>query len=389
MNSRHWSGVVLVGLAACWFTSCAPTQRPASQPAPTVAELPKGPVEELKIRPKPLPPGVSSRLQTVVEHVRQRDLLTTNAFWTIFHGILGLGPSVTLRDPESGKLVPALDYICSGGELRGLRFLPTKHGLDVQMGPLSVGQGHQDQFVAEMAQWGIAADRKFLVQGRDYTFMDFVKHSQMHARLRANQELSWTLVIVGQYLGTDSHWTNGAGEALTFEDLLRYELDAGVEDAPCGGTHRLFGQAWAYYLHTGRGHAATGSWREVPEKTRKYRDLARKWQNADGSFSTQFFRGPGNSQDKQLRINSTGHIFEWLALALSERELQETWVQEAANALCLMILDLKDGPIDGGSLYHAVHGLLIYAARLGDAEALGPCKPYLPFAPPPISRNGR
>jgi hypothetical protein len=341
-------------------------------------------VEELKIRPKQMPPGISTRLQTVVEHVRQRDLLTTNAFWTIFHGILGLGPSVTLRDPETGKLVPALDYICSGGELRGLRFLPTKHGLDVQMGPLSVGQGHQDQFVAEMIQWDIAPDRKFLVQGQQYTFMDFVRQSQMQARARAKQELSWTLIVVGQHLGTDCRWTNGAGEPLTFEDLLRYELDASVEDAPCGGTHRLFGLAWAYYLHTGRGQPATALWREVPEKTAKYRDLARKWRNGDGSFSTQFFRGPGNAPDKQLRINSTGHVFEWLALALSDRELQATWLEEAANALCLMILDLKDGPIDSGSLYHAVHGLLIYAARRGDVDALGPSKPYLPFAPPPV-----
>ena len=61
-----------------------------------------------------------------------------------------------LTDPDTKSRVNALDYICSGGEVRGMRFLQTKHGLDVQTGPTFVGQGHQDQYVAEMAQWGIA-----------------------------------------------------------------------------------------------------------------------------------------------------------------------------------------------------------------------------------------
>ena len=46
-----------------------------------------------------------------------------------------------------------------------------------------------------------------------------------------NQELSWAIVIIGEYLGTDIAWTNGFGEKLHFEDLVRYELDANVEGA--------------------------------------------------------------------------------------------------------------------------------------------------------------
>ena len=37
--------------------------------------------------------------------------------------------------------------------------------------------------------------------------------------------------------------------------------------------------------------------------------------------------------------------------------------------------------VDGGSLYHAVHGLLIYHARVFGAEKLGPLAPEVP--PPP------
>jgi hypothetical protein len=331
--------------------------------------------------PTPRTTGLQDRIESVIEHVRRRDLLTTNGFWTIFHGILGLGLQVPLRNPDTNERIPAVAYICQGGELRGLRFIPTKWGLDVQTGPLGVGQGHQDQFIAEMAQWGMPADQKFSVLGKDYTFMDFVRHSQMRARVKANQELSWAVLVIGQYLGPDVSWTNGAGEKLHLEDLVRYELDASVEDAPCGGTHRLFGLTWVYYLHLRKGGPKTGVWQEVADKTIKYRDLARKYQNRDGSFSTNFFREPGNAADKQLRINTSGHIFEWLSLALSEAELKESWMQDAANALALMILELQDSPIEGGTLYHAVHGLLIYHTRLYKSDIPGQQKPLVPLPP--------
>ena len=69
---------------------------------------------------------------------------------------------------------------------------------------------------------------------------------------------------------------------------------------------------------------------------------------------------------------------EWLALALTKQELAADWVQDAANALVLMILDNQHDPIEGGALYHAVHGLHIYRARMFGTEA-----PGLLMPPPP------
>src|SRR5262249_29876936 len=89
-----------------------------------------------------------------VQNVRDRDLLTTNGFWTVFHGILGLGPSVKLVDPVTREKFNAVDYICKGRPLEGLEFIPTEWGLDVRTtGPTGRGQGHQDYFIAEMAVW--------------------------------------------------------------------------------------------------------------------------------------------------------------------------------------------------------------------------------------------
>jgi hypothetical protein len=224
-------------------------------------------------------------------------------------------------------------------------------------------------------------DRKFIVQGKEFTFMDFIRHSKARARLTANQELSWTILIMAQFYGTECSWTNGHGEKLRLEDLLRYELDAPMDKAPCGGTHRLFGLNWVYHMHLNQGGHKVGIWKDILDKSVQHRDLARKYQNPDGSFSTDFFKGPGNSQDKLLRINTTGHTLEWLALALPDDQLKAPWVENAANALALMILDLQGSPIEGGSLYHAVHGLLIYHSRVYKSEALG-SDDLLPLPPP-------
>jgi hypothetical protein len=330
--------------------------------------------------PPPVPAAFKERIDAALDHVRRRDLLTTNGFWTVFHGILGQGFETTLLNPDSMEKVKAIDYICEGKPLRGLVFEPKGDaGLDVQTQPgFGIGQGHQDQFVAEMTQWGMPLDKKFVVNGKDHTFADFVRYSKTRTRVTATQELSWAILIVAQYFGTDITWTNEANEQVRFEDVVRYELDQPIDTAACGGTHRLFGLTWAYHLHMQRGGKKTGVWKDVADKIDLYKKQARQFQNPDGSFSTEYVSKPGNVPDTQVRIGTTGHVLEWLALALSDEEIREPWVQEAANALVMMILENRTDPIEGGSLYHATHGLYIYRARVFGTQVPGLLIPPAP-----------
>jgi hypothetical protein len=287
-----------------------------------------------------------------------------------------------LLDVNTGKRVNALDYIADGGEVRGLRFLPTPDGLDVETRPGTfISQGHQDQFVAEMVEWAVSPKRKFVVGGRNYTFMDFINNSKMRASAKVTQELEWSILIIGQHFGTDITWKNASGENVRFEDLIRKELDKPIDTAACGGTHRLFGLAWVYHLHLQHGGKTTGIWKDVAEHQTRYRVRAQELQNKDGSFSTDFFRAKGHAQDMQLRLNTTGHIFEWLSLTLSDEELQEPWMREAADALTLMFLEIQQSPMEGGTLYHAAHGLLIYYSRMYGPDKLGPLAPHVPLKP--------
>jgi hypothetical protein len=354
----------------------APAVPTASAPAPAPAPAPA--------QPAPVT-GIRERIDAALTNVHQRDLLTTHSFWTIFHGILGTGLDATLLDPESRTRVNAIDYIRQGGSVRGLQFIPTAHGLDVRTGPQYVGQGHQDQFVAEMAQWGLPADTKFLVLGKEYTLLDFVRHTQARASVTADQELSWAILVIGQYVGTKAEWTNAAGEKLRFEDLVRYELNQPIDSAPCGGTHRLFGLSWVYHLHLRQGGRMTDVWKDVADRTAHYQKLARQYQNADGSFSTKYLAGPGNAQEMGLRIGTTGHVLEWLSLSLPNAELRADWMQQAASTLALMILDSQGQPVEGGALYHAAHGLHLYRDRVYGRPASASRGSLVPLPPEPIS----
>jgi hypothetical protein len=322
----------------------------------------------LSVHPAPaLPNGILPRINDALKNVENRDLLASHAFWTIFHGILGLGPDVLLLDERTGARVKALDRVCSGlGGIRGLEFIPTADGLDVLSTPgTGVGQGHQDQFVAEMVQWGVSPDRPVFVDGKRFTFTDLFRHSKARASVTKNQELSWAIVIISDHFGTDQAWTNQFGEKVTFEDLIRFELDQPIgETAACGGTHRLFGLSWAWHRHHERGGKAVGVWKDLVDKTELYKKNAHEFQNSDGSFSTAYVSKRESKRELGPRIAGTGHVLEWLALALTDDELRQPWVEEAASALAQMILENQNNPIDGGALYHAVHGLYMYRARV-------------------------
>lgn len=228
-------------------TTTAATKQ-ATTEAPDVAET--ATQEKQPAAPAPPADPLRIRIEAALTSVHNRDLLTTNSFWTVFHGILGMGPqSTTLKDPETGKRYNALDFVFSedGARIRGLVFTPTAHGVDVQTVGLGAmpgvkeheAQGHQDQFLAEMIQWGVPADRPVRIAGfpeRTFKLQDFVEESKARCRIDERQELSWCLIVVADYGGgTEAVWTNKYGQKLRYEQLLEYEMNADINVAACGG----------------------------------------------------------------------------------------------------------------------------------------------------------
>src|SRR5262249_26073153 len=110
MSTKKWT-CLLAAAAALGGATCAPVPSPPGSETPAPAHADPD-VERLPMPPPAQAKGLKDRIEMAVEHVRSRDLLTTNGFWTVFHGLLGLGPSTTLLNPETHERVNALDYIC-------------------------------------------------------------------------------------------------------------------------------------------------------------------------------------------------------------------------------------------------------------------------------------
>ena len=82
---------------------------------------------------------------------------------------------------------------------------------------------------------------------------------------------------------------------------------------------------------------------------------------------------PGSSPDLAQNLGTTGHILEFLALALTDEQLKEPWVRRAAANLCDLFRRTRNVPLECGALYHAAHGLVLYRSRMfgprSDAES--------------------
>ena len=116
--------------------------------------------------------------------------------------------------------------------------------------------------------------------------------------------------------------------------------------------------------HLSNGGELTGVWEQADEVVQKAIDDARRWQNPDGSLSTNYFRRPGSSPDLAIGLGSTGHVLEFLVLAMNDDQLSEPWVSRAADHLCELCDQTREVQLECGALYHAIHGLVLYRERV-------------------------
>jgi hypothetical protein len=127
--------------------------------------------------------------------------------------------------------------------------------------------------------------------------------------------------------------------------------------------------------------AGDGPWDHAQRKVSEAVESARKFQQPDGSFSTNYFARPATSPEIATRISTTGHTLEFLTVALSDDDLQQPWVTRAAVNLVENLEKTQKFDLECGALYHAAHGLEIYRdRRFGPRSAKSPEKPAEPAA---------
>ena len=357
-NAAVASRILALLLAACLLPGCGPQAAGEAAPSPggavTAADRAR----------------LCTRIDAALAHARDGRRLDAveHGAWQVVHGILAFGPELPLV--HDGTESPALDYLLGGGTLTGWQLRPGSRGV---FAPVAEGsttaQGHPDQWLGYLSQCGlhgIPRDTKLIVGGREFTVNDLLQ--QALADIRPGQEATWTLMALAAYLPPDAAWTSADGERWTTERVVRMEADADIPSSACGGAHRLFGLACAVRKQlaaTGRRpDQLTGGWATAVDVIEECIDRARRFQQADGSFSVHSFERPGTSPDAVARLGTTGHVFEVLALALDDERLAEPWMTRAAERLVTLLEQTADVDVECGALYHAVHGLLLYRSRL-------------------------
>ena len=104
------------------------------------------------------------------------------------------------------------------------------HGVNYSISSACSTSAHCIGNAAEMIQWGVSPERPFVVEGKNFTFQDFINHSKMRASTTQKQELSWAVLVVGEHFGTEHAWTNERGESITAAEA--YRLGAVQEVVP-------------------------------------------------------------------------------------------------------------------------------------------------------------
>ena len=385
MSFRVTSGVLLLAVAAApaegagrlglFGRGSSQARQQQQQP-----EKPKGQFEEFKppgaprverpqrrYRPGAYNADPRTTIQLVdsaIERSKKRPLVVgRNTPWQILHGALALRGDLQLR--VGRETVPALDWLSAGVVHDGLPLIQkTEHG--GRCHPFTepyAFEGHTNQFLAILAIAGLPAEHEFKTPGGDVvTMSDMVRHAQ--ATVDGRGEMTWTLWFLTHYVEPDAEWETAAGQFWSMERLVQMESRHKVEDAPCGGMHRLFALALARNAYLAKHGRVGGAWLEADQKIKKYEAAARSLQNRDGSFSAAWFKGREHSYDLEKRLKTSGHTLEWLMVSVGERDLYSPWVQKAVQSVARDVTRSLSQETEAGAFYHALDALAFYKMRV-------------------------
>jgi hypothetical protein len=95
-----------------------------------------------------------------------------------------------------------------------------------------------------------------------------------------------------------------------------------------------------------------------------YHKYAIQLQNRDGSFSTNWLKGRQDTGDTNRRIQTTGHILEWLVYSLPEQELTDPRIVRSANYLSTVLWNNRNQDLEIGPRGHALRALALYNERV-------------------------
>ena len=302
--------------------------------------------------------------QTLATYQRRPLNTAQHTPWEVMHGFIAFGIPTQVRvGGPGGDLVNAIGWMNMGGRCRGQVMLARTGERLVAMKGIGV-QGHSAQYLAILAQCRVAINSPITLQSKAFTVADLVAEEKLSCK--SNTELTFALIGLAHYLPTDAEWEARDGKAWTLEKLVAEELEQPIRGAPCGGTHRLFGLAYGCQRRLKATGRLDGHYARADKFVRDYQKFTlTKLQNRDGSFSTEWFKYPADREDDiDRKVQTTGHILEWLVGSLDQESLYDPRVVSATEFLARALAREPSREWKIGPMGHALHALTIYQERV-------------------------
>jgi hypothetical protein len=353
---------VVASFGATSADAAEPTITPASLFPSSQSEVIKQTAATLKeMQREDLPQLINNAVSITSRRYLTADVHTP---WQIMHGLLALRDEYKIK--VNGEKVSALNWLTERRSYKGQPIVEhTPHGgrFHTFTEPYAF-EGHPNQFLAIATMSELSVDFAFnTTVGGQVTIQDMINHAK--ADVNDREEITWTLWALSRYLPVDSEWFSAAGEPWSIERLVQIQTYANPTDAACGGTHGLFALSLARNSYLATGKPLRGIWLEADQKIKRFIAKSKSLQNEDGTFSTEYFKGPGESSDFGKRIATSGHILEFLMVAAQDDQLQQEWMQKAVFAVANDLVENRKAAADCGPLYHALHALVLYRQRAG------------------------
>lgn len=297
--------------------------------------------------------------RTLLHYYERPETVADRSVWGVMHALIAYGVDTEIIAGD--KKVNAIGWVCYNGPCKGQRLFYLDHGqLTPRQGPGV--QGHGGQFLAMLAQSRVKADFPIRVDGKSFTVADLIEYEKKTCYSKT--ELTFKLIGLAHYLPSDAEWKNDRGETWSIPRLIREEIAQPIVGAACGGTHRLTGISYAINKRATRGEEFTGEWLRAKQYEDSYHNYLMKLRNSDGSFSTEWFAGRGDSGGDTRKLETTGHMTEWMVYSLPKHQLADPRVVETVDFLNDLLWRNRSKELKIGPQGHALHALVMYQERM-------------------------
>ena len=279
--------------------------------------------------------------------------------WGMLHSIMVWGVDTPILAGNSQY--NAIAWIAGNNLCAGKPLLIQENGRMVATTGVGL-QGHQAQFLAVLALCDIPSDYPLYAGNTRYTIDDLVKEEMLACR--SGEELTFSLIGLSHYLDTDTRWTNAQGETWDIPRLIREEMSQPIVGSACGGTHRLMGFAHALRKRRIEGREISGQWKRAELYTDDFVQYVFKLQNRDGSMSTDWFEGREDNGSMDRKVQTTGHMVEWLLSVLPDSQLQDPRLVSSVRYLTNAMNQNRAHEWKIGPKGHALRALAMYYQRV-------------------------